>query len=81
MRQLQKCPDCGARLIPRPKEIRDLRLLARLSQRELANYLGVKSSHVAYLETGRRSPSGDLILRYRKVERRLLSKIGLKMAS
>ncbi len=50
MRQLEKCPDCGVRLIPRPKEIRDLRLFARLTQREMANFLGVKSSHVAYLE-------------------------------
>jgi len=81
MRQLEKCPDCGARLIPRPKEIRDLRLFARLTQREMANFLGVKSSHVAYLENGRRSPSGDLILRYRKVAQKLLSKKGQKMAS
>ena len=82
MKQLQKCPHCGVRLVPRPKEIRDLRLVAQLSQREMANYLGVKSSHVAYLENGRRSPSGDLILRYRKVEQKLLSKMGRhKMAS
>ena len=81
MRQLQKCPNCGARLVPRPKEIRDLRLFARLSQREMADYLGVKSSHVAYLENGRRSPSRDLILRYRQIEKKLLSKMGHKMAS
>ena len=81
MKQLQKCPHCGTRLVPRPKEIRDLRLFAQLSQREMADYLGVKSSHVAYLENGRRSPSGDLILRYRKVERSLLSKLRNKLAS
>ena len=74
MKQLQKCPNCGIRLVPRPAEIRDLRISAGLTQREMANQLGVKSSHVAYLENGRRSPSGDLILRYRKVEKTLLSK-------
>jgi transcriptional regulator with XRE-family HTH domain len=47
----------------------------------MAGYLGVKSSHIAYLENGRRSPSGDLILRYRKIEQRLRSKLGRKMAS
>ena len=81
MKQLQKCPSCGARLVPHPGEMRDLRLFAELTQREMAAYLGVKSSHVAYLENGRRSPSGDLILRYRKVERMLLSKLGRKLAS
>jgi transcriptional regulator with XRE-family HTH domain len=75
MKQLQKCPNCGTRLIPRPAEIKDLRISAGLTQREMANHLGVKSSHVAYLENGRRAPSGDLILRYRKVEQKLLSKM------
>jgi transcriptional regulator with XRE-family HTH domain len=74
MQQLLKCPSCGTRLVPRPEEIKDLRHFAELTQREMARYLGVKSSHVAYLENGRRFPSGDLILRYRKVERMLLSK-------
>ncbi len=81
MKQLQKCPNCGVRLVPRPAEIRDLRLTAGLTQREMANQLGVKSSHVAYLENGRRSPSGDLILRYRKVEKTLLAKGKRKAAS
>ena len=81
MKHLVKCPSCGARLIPRPAEFKDLRTVARLTQREMAGYLGVKSSHVAYLENGRRSPSGDLILRYRKVEQKLKSKLGRKMAS
>lgn len=81
MKQLQKCPNCGIRLVPRPTEIRDLRVAAGLTQREMANQLGVKSSHVAYLENGRRSPSGDLILRYRKVEKMLQSKGKRKSAS
>jgi transcriptional regulator with XRE-family HTH domain len=81
MRQLLKCPNCGTRLVPNPSEIRDLRLFAELTQREMARYLGVKSSHVAYLEKGRRFPSGDLILRYRRVEKMLLSKLRRKLAS
>jgi transcriptional regulator with XRE-family HTH domain len=81
MKQLMKCPSCGARLVPQPAEIKDLRKTAELTQREMAGYLEVKSSHVAYLENGRRFPSGDLILRYRKVERMLLSKRKRKLAS
>ncbi len=81
MKQLRKCPNCGTRLVPHPEEIRELRISAELTQREMAGYLGVKSSHVAYLENGRRSPSGDLILRYRKVERKLLSRKKRKIAS
>jgi transcriptional regulator with XRE-family HTH domain len=81
MKHLVKCPNCGVRLVPRPDEFRELRRFAQLTQRQMADYLGVKSSHVAYLENGRRSPSGDLILRYRKVERKLLAKKPHKMAS
>ena len=81
MKQLQKCPSCGVQLIPRPAEIKNLRVSAQLTQRQMADYLGVKSSHVAYLENGRRAPSGDLILRYRKVEQKLQSKLKQKKAS
>jgi transcriptional regulator with XRE-family HTH domain len=34
-----------------------------LTQRELAHKLGVKASHVAYLENGRRRPSLSLLAR------------------
>ena len=80
MRQLEFCPDCGARLIPTPQQMKQLRTLARLPQREMAKLLGVKASHVAYLEKHRRNPSGTLILRYRKVEKRLLAKIKIDSA-
>jgi transcriptional regulator with XRE-family HTH domain len=39
------------------------RELLRLTQRELAAKLGVKASHVAYLENGRRRPSLSLLRR------------------
>jgi transcriptional regulator with XRE-family HTH domain len=39
------------------------RALLRLTQRELALKLGVKPSHVAYLETNRRRPSLGLVSR------------------
>jgi transcriptional regulator with XRE-family HTH domain len=42
------------------KEARDG---ARMSQRELAAAVGIKASHVAYLENGRRKPSLALINR------------------
>jgi transcriptional regulator with XRE-family HTH domain len=43
--------------------IKDRRALLRLTQRELALKLGVKPSHVAYLETNRRRPSLGLLSR------------------
>ena len=74
-RQLDFCPACGARLVPTPHEIKEIRILAGLSQRNVADLLDVKASHVAYLERGQRKPSGPLILRYRKLGKRLLAKI------
>jgi transcriptional regulator with XRE-family HTH domain len=43
--------------------LKDRRALLRLTQRELALRLGVKPSHVAYLETDRRRPSLGLLSR------------------
>ena len=40
-----------------------------LTQRALAHRLGVKASHVAYLESGKRQPSLSLLLRIAKVLR------------
>jgi transcriptional regulator with XRE-family HTH domain len=37
--------------------IKDRRLTLGLTQRQLAEILGVKGSHIAYLESGRRKPS------------------------
>jgi transcriptional regulator with XRE-family HTH domain len=36
---------------------------ARMTQRELAAAIGVKASHIAYIENGRRKPSISLINR------------------
>lgn len=41
--------------------LRQRRHMLRLTQRELAQRLGVKPSHVAYLESGRRRPSLSLV--------------------
>ena len=43
--------------------LRDRREEMRLTQRQLAAKLGVKASHVAYLENGRRRPSLSLLRR------------------
>jgi transcriptional regulator with XRE-family HTH domain len=43
--------------------LKDRRAMLRLTQRELALKLGVKPSHVAYLETNRRRPSLGLLSR------------------
>jgi transcriptional regulator with XRE-family HTH domain len=45
------------------KVLKERRALLRLTQRELALKLGVKPSHVAYLETNRRRPSLGLLNR------------------
>lgn len=47
--------------------IKDRREFLRLTQRELAAKLGVKASHVAYLENGRRGPSLGLLKRLSEV--------------
>ena len=63
---LTHCPNCGARIVPTPRELRRWRLDAGLNQREMAKHLRISVAHVAYLENGKRSPSGSLIERYRK---------------
>ncbi|WP_423944710.1 helix-turn-helix domain-containing protein [Candidatus Binatus sp.] len=63
---LTHCPNCGARIVPTPRELKRWRKAANLSQRKLAALLKITASHVAYLENGKRSPSGSLIERYRR---------------
>jgi transcriptional regulator with XRE-family HTH domain len=41
--------------------IREARISLELSQRELADQVGVKSSHIAYIEGGERRPSLPLL--------------------
>ncbi len=60
------CPNCGARIVPTPRELKQWRLAANLSQRKIGAILKISSSHVAYLENGKCSPSAALIARYRK---------------
>ena len=43
--------------------VREARDEARMTQRDLAAAIGVKSSHIAYIENGRRRPSISLINR------------------
>jgi transcriptional regulator with XRE-family HTH domain len=42
--------------------VKEARNGARMSQRELAAAIGVKASHIAYIESGRRRPSIPLII-------------------
>ena len=60
------CTNCGARIVPTPRELRRWRLDAGLNQGEMAKRLKISAARVAYLENGKRSPSGSLIERYRK---------------
>ncbi len=43
--------------------VKEARHSARMTQRELAAAVGVKASHIAYIENGRRRPSIPLINR------------------
>lgn len=69
--QLTHCPDCGAQLLPRGTDWLDVRMQYNLTQRDLAAMLGVKASHIAYLEAESRFPSAALILRFRAVKEKL----------
>jgi hypothetical protein len=40
---------------------------------EMGKLLDVRASHVAYLENNRRAPGGELILRFRAVQKRLMA--------
>src|SRR5258708_13089639 len=60
------CPNCGLRIIPTPKEFKRWRLDAGLTQREMGQRLKISASFVAYLESGKRSPSTTRIPRYWK---------------
>ena len=60
------CPKCGARIVPTPKEFKQWRKAAGLTQRQMAARLKITAAHVAYLEHGKRSPSAALVKRYRK---------------
>ncbi len=63
---IPRCPNCGARIVPTPTELKQWRKAAHLSQREIAAILKISAAYVAYLENGKRSPSAALIQRYRK---------------
>ena len=63
---LTHCPNFGARIVPTPREMKQWRLAADLTQRQMAARLKISAAHVAYLENGERSPSAALIQRYRK---------------
>ncbi len=63
---LKHCPDCGARIVPTPKEFKHWRQAAGLTQRQMAARLKISAAQVAYLEIGKRSPSAALVARYGK---------------
>ena len=60
------CPHCGERIVPTPRELKQWRKAADLSQRKIAALLKISVAHVAYLENGKRSPSAALVARYWK---------------
>jgi transcriptional regulator with XRE-family HTH domain len=55
------CPWCHKPLTLAPSEYLAICEALGLTQREIAAKLGVKASHIAYLENGRRYPSPMLL--------------------
>ncbi|MFZ0245672.1 helix-turn-helix domain-containing protein [Candidatus Binatus sp.] len=53
-------------MVPTPKELKQWRQAAGLTQRKIAARLKISPAHVAYLENGKRSPSAALVARYWK---------------
>src|ERR1017187_5164462 len=50
---LTHCPNCGARIVPAPKEFKQRRKASDFSQRQMAYArLNISAAHVAYLRTG-----------------------------
>jgi DNA-binding XRE family transcriptional regulator len=60
------CPNCGARIVSTRREMKHWRLDAGLTQREMGKKLEISAAFVAYLESGKRSPSATVIARYWK---------------
>jgi DNA-binding XRE family transcriptional regulator len=58
------CPNCGTRLVPTPTELKRWRVDAGLNQREMGKQVDVSPGYIAYLESGKRSPSAKVIARY-----------------
>lgn len=58
--------------------MRALRTRAGLSQRAMADRLGVTLTYIQFLEAGRRNPSGDLILQYWDIENGLAGARGAR---
>ncbi len=52
--------------MPTPRELKQWRKAAGLTQRKIAALLKITAAHVTYLERGKRSPSTALIARYWK---------------
>ena len=63
---LTHCPNCGARIVPTPRELKQWRKAAGLTQRQMAARLKITAAHANYLENGKRSPSAALVERYWK---------------
>ncbi len=63
---LTHCPNCGARIVPSPRELKRLRVEANMTQRQMGARLKISAAYVAYLESGKRTPSAALIKRYWK---------------
>src|ERR1017187_2169453 len=49
---LTHCPNFGARIVPTPRELKQWRKTANLSQGKIAALLKITAAHVAYLEHG-----------------------------
>jgi DNA-binding transcriptional regulator YiaG len=69
------CPHCHKPLSLKPREYLMIREALGLTQREIAAKLGVKASHVAYLENGHRRPSPQLLAKILKLQEQAARKV------
>lgn len=73
--QTKVCPHCHKPLSLKPREYLMIREALGLTQRQIATKLGVKASHVAYLENGRRHPSPALLGKILKLQEQAARKV------
>ena len=78
---VEVCPHCNRKIRPTGAEIRAIRELAGLTTASFAEKLCISSSHVVFLETGRRAMGSDLVPRYYAFARKLLAEAHKKLTA
>jgi transcriptional regulator with XRE-family HTH domain len=78
---VEVCPYCNRKIRPDGAEIKAIRELSGLSCARFGEELGVSTSHIVFLEAGRRQMGAELVPRYYAFARRLLADARKKLAA